>query len=117
VYRQHAASAAALLDPDHRIDRQPIVGMDDVKLAHAVFNAGEVMSERRAHAVDFVHEVAGEIHRAAVIVNPVNLLVLRLPRGEPREDVDVMPLPFECCRQFGDMCSHSSDGYGVERFP
>jgi hypothetical protein len=79
---------AALLDPDHRIGRQPVVGMDDIESAQEIFHLEHPVDKGAAHAVDVLDEVGLAWIRAPVVMNPVYHVVTGLTRGAARKHMD-----------------------------
>jgi hypothetical protein len=64
----------SLLDPDHGIGRQPVVGVNNIEGANDPFCLEQMMDEGAAHAVDFIHKIRVQIERTPVIPDSVNLL-------------------------------------------
>src|SRR5262249_54550225 len=64
--------------------------------------------ERPAHVVDFVHEVRVQRKGAAVVVDAVNTVVVRLLGALAREDVDFVLPPLQGCGQFRDVHAHTA---------
>jgi hypothetical protein len=75
------------------------------------------MHERAAHVIDFFDKIRVQLEGAAVIMDTVNELIMRLARTHPREDMDFVSFAFERRRQLGDMGGDSSDGDGMKRLP
>lgn len=117
VHGQHGAMPSAFLDPDDGVGGEPVVRMDDVESADAVFHLEEVMHERAAHVVDFIDKAGIQRERAAVVVNPLDTFVGRLIVPLTREHVNVMSTAPQAGRQLGDVHADAADGDGVERFP
>ena len=117
VHGQDGLAAAALLDPDHGVGGQPIVGVDEVEAADVVLDGEEVVDERPAHVVDFVHEIGVTAESAAVVVDAVDAVVVALPMAEARENMDFMPAAMQGGGQLGDVNAHAADRDGMQRFP
>jgi hypothetical protein len=52
-----------------------------------------------------------------MVIHAVNAVVVRLARGLPGEDVNLMAAPLQGSPQFGDMGADAADGDGMKRFP
>ena len=117
VHGQHGPSAAALLDPDQGVGGQPVVGVDDVEAAHMVLHGEELVDERPAHVVDFVDEIRVQREVAAMVVNAVDAVVVRLLMAAAGEHMDFMAPAIESRRQFRDVDANSTHGDAVQCFP
>ena len=106
-----------LFDPDHRVGCQPVVGVNDVEMAVAIFFLKKMPGKRTAHLLDFIDEIAVEVERAKMVPDAVNLPDTSRPITWSCEDVDLMTLALESGRQFRHMRRYASDRHRMERFP
>jgi hypothetical protein len=105
--------APTVLNPNHRVRSQPVVGVNDIKMAVPILLLKKMPNKRAAHLLDFIHETAVEIEGTKVMPNAVNLPGAAAAVTGPREYVDVMSLALEGSRQFRDMRRYTSDRYRV----
>ena len=108
---------AVLLDPHHRVGRQPVVRMNHVEMSDVILRLEKVPDERAAHLLNFVHEIAAEIMRTVVIPHTVNPADAAAAVTRAGKDVDFMAATFECRRQFRHVRRNPSQRVGVKRFP
>src|SRR5262249_21724208 len=66
---------------------------------------------------DFIHEVGVERKGAAVVVNPVDTVVVRLVVPLTSEDMHLMSAALEGRGQLGHVNAHAAHGDGVQSFP
>ncbi|MGA9577629.1 MAG: hypothetical protein WBV90_08420, partial [Terrimicrobiaceae bacterium] len=90
MHGQHAFRGASLLEEREDIGGEPIVRVDDVKLARQGACGEEAVFERTAHVPGLAHEVAVVFKRAAVEEDALAALVSLLSLGLAREEVDFM---------------------------
>src|SRR2546425_12507678 len=95
VNSQNSASPASLPDPDHRISRQPVVRVHHFEGSTEVLGFKHVMHERAAHVIHFVNEIRVQVKWAAMIVDAVNALIVRLTWTHSREHMHVMTQAFQ----------------------
>ena len=107
----------AFLDPNGGVRGQPIVGVNDVETADAVFHAVEALDERAAHVVDFVDETRIQGETAAMIMHAVDFIVFLLSRPDAGEDVNFMSPALHGRGKFGDVDANSAHGNRVKCFP
>jgi cyanophycinase-like exopeptidase len=91
--------------------------VDDVKGPQEVFRGENVVDEGTAHVIDFVDKVRVQLEGAAMVVDPMDELVMRLARTYACEYVNVVSLPFQGRRQLRDMGCNSSHGNRVKGLP
>jgi hypothetical protein len=91
--------------------------VDDLELADVILHAVKVVDERPAHVVDFIHEVGIEREWAAMIVDAVNAVVMRLAVTLASEYVYLMRPTLQGRRQLGYVDAYTAHGDGMKRFP
>ena len=114
---EYALPAATHLDPDHGISGEPVMGVDHIKRAYVVFGLKYMVNERTAHVIDFGHEVAVQMKRAAMIVNAVNPFIPLLALPHACKHMNIVSFPLQGGRQLCDMDRHTAYGNGMESFP
>jgi len=107
---EQARTAAALLDPDHRVGRQPVVTVDDVESSQKVFHLEYTVDKGAAHAVDVIDKVHLGWIGTPVIVHPIDDLMNGLARSSSCEDVYVVSLAGERPGQLSDVDAYPSNG-------
>jgi hypothetical protein len=76
VNGENSFTPASLFDPGHGICGQPIVCMDYIEGANEILGLKDMMDKRPAHIVDFCYEIRIQLKRAAVIMDPVDPIVV-----------------------------------------
>ena len=118
MHCQHVAMIGpTLFDPDHGVGGEPVVGVDDIEMAVAIFFLKEMPDKRAAHLLNFIDEIAVEVEWTKMVPDAVDLQNVTGAIAGTSEDVDVMAFALESRRQFGNMRRYSPDRYRMERFP
>src|SRR6185437_8353854 len=110
VHGQDALAPASFLDPHERVGGQPIVSMHDVKGADVIFHGEELVDEGPAHIVDFIDEIGMQREVAAVIVNAVETVVVRLLMAATGKHMNFMLAAIESGREFRDVDADAAHG-------
>ncbi len=93
------------------------MGVNDVEAADVVLDREELVDEGPAHVVDFIDEIGVEHEVAAVIVNAVDAVVVRLLRAAAGEHVDFVTATVESGGQLRDVDADAAHGDAVQRLP
>ena len=118
MQREYVTAVHAVAAPGKRLRRHPVVGVQDVEYLSALpLDALEPVHEPPAHGVGFVDEIGGFTEGTEVVTDAVNHLVCAMPIPGTREEMHLMSLLGEVCRQRGDVGRHASDRHSPQAFP
>ena len=99
--RADGAQAAAL---DPILQPGAVVVLDRITAGH----------ERPAHVIDFVNEIGAQLEGAAVVVDAVDVVVVRLGMAQSGEDMNVVAPALQGGCQLGHVSADAADGNRVE---
>jgi len=119
VHREYPFSASTLLDPDHRVGSEPIVGVDNVKMSpHIVLEAEYRVDERAAHVVDVLDNIGMAGVGDPVIIHALDPFILRMvPFPHARKEMDFMPFPLQGGRELCHMRADAACADRMKGFP
>src|SRR6476659_10246324 len=98
--QNRAMIGPALLDPNHCVGGEPVVGVDYVKMSVTIFLLKKVPCERAAHVLHFVDEIVTGFVRAVVVPDAIDLVYAAIAVAGPGENVNRVSFSTKCCREF-----------------
>jgi hypothetical protein len=113
VDRKQTWVHATLLDPNHRVSGQPIVGVDHVEATDQILYLEDTVYHSPAHVVDVVHEIAMGGVGTTVIMDIIPPVMPGLSPGATGKHMNLVPFPYQRRRQFGHMGSDSANCDGM----
>jgi hypothetical protein len=91
--------------------------MHNFEAADVILGGHEVMDERPAHVIDFVDKVAMKREWAAMVVDSVDALMVRLVLSLARKDMNLVVAALEGSGHLRDVDVHAANSDGMKSFP
>jgi hypothetical protein len=88
--------------------------MDYIEGANEILGLKDMVHKRPTHVVDFCYEIRIQLKRTAVIMDPVDPIVVRLAMSYPGEDMHFMSFPVKGSRKLGDVSTYAADSDRVK---
>lgn len=99
-----------LFDPNHGVGCQPVMSMNDVKMAHKILDLENPIYNGPTQVVDIIHEIVVRAAHASVIVNAVDPIVAFLVHVPAGEHMDLMSFLGHGRCQLAHVGGHSAHG-------
>ena len=93
------------------------MGVHDIEMTDVILGLKEMPDEGTAHFLNFLQENRTQAEGAVMIPDSIDLVRASRPVAGPCKDVQFMPPPLQCRRQFRYVRGNPTHGLGVKRFP